>query len=176
MPFVLGESQYEGFKGNDIGTPYHVRRQAWWTMLSGGAGHAYGARTWNFPENWRIIMEYPGSWQLKHVIDFFDKISWWTLVPDQRHKFIVAGYGDWIKPNYVTAALSHNKKLGVAYVPKRTTLVVDLKQMVGMKVEIQWYDPRTGKYTDSQIRPSNQLELLTPPENEDWVLLIETTD
>lgn len=34
LPFILGESQYEGsgnLYSNDIGQPHHIRRQAYWT-------------------------------------------------------------------------------------------------------------------------------------------------
>ena len=51
MPFVLGESQYEGSGkiANDMGEPQVIRRQAYWTMLCGGAGRAYGSDLWGFP-------------------------------------------------------------------------------------------------------------------------------
>jgi len=174
MPFILGESQYEGFHGNDIGTPHHVRRQAWWTMLCGGAGHAYGSEAWNMPDNWKEILDYPGAWQLKHLIEFFEQIDWWTLIPDQRHKLVVKGYGEWTNPDYVTVALSEDKALGVAYMPERTTLVVDFKVMEGNKVKAQWYSPVDGKYTDGGQYSTDKMELLTPPDNGDWTLLLKT--
>ena len=39
-PFVLGEAHYDWPGTEWIGLP--IRRQAYWTYLSGGAGHAYG--------------------------------------------------------------------------------------------------------------------------------------
>jgi hypothetical protein len=174
MPFILGESQYEGFEGNDIGTPHQVRRQPWWTVLCGGAGHAYGSRMWYFPDNWREMIQYPGSYQLKHFITFFEKIAWWTLVPDQRHKLVVAGYGQFMKSNYVTAALSEDRTLAVAYLPERSTLVVDFSRMAGPRVKAQWYNPVTGEYGDAGEFATDRLEQLTPPGNQDWALLLQT--
>ncbi len=62
MPFVLGESQYEGTGviDNDMGTAQIVRRQAYWAVLYGAAGHAYGSDLWGLPKNWREIMKYTG--------------------------------------------------------------------------------------------------------------------
>ncbi|MBN1466882.1 DUF4038 domain-containing protein [candidate division KSB1 bacterium] len=174
MPFILGESQYEGFEGNDIGTPHQVRRQPWWTILCGGAGHAYGSRLWYFPDNWRDMIDYPGSYQLKHFIDFFEQLDWWTLVPDQRHKLVVAGYGQFMKPNYVAAALSQDGELAVAYLPERTTLVVDFARMAGAQIEAQWYNPITGEYSEAGRFPTDRLAQLTPPGNQDWALLLQT--
>jgi hypothetical protein len=133
-------------------------RQPWWTVLCGDTGHAYGSRMWYFPDIWREIIEYPGSYQLKHVIDFFDKIVWWSLVPYQRHKLVVAGYGQFMKPNYVTAALSLDRTLAVAYLPERTTLVVDFGQMAGSQVKAQWYDPINGEYSDAGQFFTDRLE------------------
>ena len=36
-------------------------------MLGGGFGHAYGSPNWNFPKNWREVLELPGANSLKHL-------------------------------------------------------------------------------------------------------------
>ena len=121
MPFILGESQYEGsgkIYPNDMGSPHHIRRQAWWTMLSGGAGHAYGHDGWFFPTSWRTIMQYPGARHLQYVISFFQSVSWWQLAPDLGHQIILHGYGNYTQANYVTAAASEDKSMFVAYLPQ----------------------------------------------------------
>ena len=142
MPFVLGESQYEGSGkiGNDMGTPQIVRRQAYWTLLSGGAGHAYGSDIWNFPANWREIMRYPGAYDMGHFIKFFEQIPWWTLAPDVKHQAVVAGYGDWSKPNYVTTAVSEDKKMMVSYIPQIQPVYVDFSFLSGNSFSCTWYN------------------------------------
>ncbi len=136
MPFVLGESQYEGTGriDNDMGEPQMIRRQAYWTILSGGAGEAYGSDLWNFPSDWREIMKYPGAYQLGYFIKFFESIPWWTLSPDIKHQAVVSGYGDWSKPNYVTTAVSSDKKLMVSYIPQLQSVTVDFGYLEGSQV------------------------------------------
>jgi hypothetical protein len=176
MPFVLGESQYEGSgveKDNDMGNPQIIRRQAYWTMLCGGAGEAYGSDIWYFPPNWRDIMQYPGAYQLKHFIDFFESIPWWTLSPDVRHKAVVGGYGDWAKNDYVTTAVSEDKKLMVSYLPEIQPLSVDFGFLAGSSFECYWFNPSTGKKEKTFLVKERVVKRISPPNGEDWVLVVQ---
>jgi hypothetical protein len=173
--FVLGESQYEGTGAieNDMGTPQMVRRQAYWTLLCGGAGHAYGSDIWNFPSRWRDILRYPGAYQMGHFIKFFEQIAWWTLQPDVRHQAVVSGYGDWSKNNYVTTAVSADKKLLVAYLPELTSVSVDFGYLTGSTFQVRFYDPRTGTFVKEQIVEQKTVQRLASPPAEDLVLVVE---
>ena len=82
-PFFLGESTYEGEHGA-WGSELQVRKQAYWAVLSGAAGHAYGSLNWNMLENWRTHLDLPGAGSLKHLREFFESIDWWRLVPEKR--------------------------------------------------------------------------------------------
>jgi len=176
MPFVLGESQYEGTGKieNDMGHSQIIRRQAYWTMLCGGAGHAYGSDIWNFPANWREIMNYPGARQLGHFIDFFEQIPWWTLVPDVRHLAVVDGYGEWSKPNFVTTAVSKDKKLLVAYIPQIQPVTVNFDSLAGEFFRIKWFNPATGLVVKELTITSKKVQRLATPPGEDMVLLIQS--
>ena len=175
MPFVLGESQYEGSGkiGNDMGTPQIVRRQAYWTLLSGGAGHAYGSDIWNFPANWREIMRYPGAYDMGHFIKFFEQIPWWTLAPDVKHQAVVAGYGDWSKPNYVTTAVSEDKKMMVSYIPQIQPVYVDFSFLSGNSFSCTWYNPDNGKIEKEFTVVKKTVQRVSPPNGEDWVLMVK---
>ena len=181
MPFILGESQYEGNGvryGNDIGTAQQVRRQAWWTMLCGGAGHAYGHDGWDFPNGpregqWRNIINYPGgSQQMRHVITFFESFPWWRLIPDQRHTVLLNGWGDFTKANYVAAALTDDKQTLVAYLPQPGRVVVDLAQLKGPNLVARWYDPRTGQYGKEEKMTNQGVRRFVSPPQDDWVLIL----
>jgi hypothetical protein len=177
MPFILGESQYEGSGKvyvNDMGQPRHIRRQAYWTMLSGGAGHAYGHEGWSFPANWREILQYPGAGQLGHLIRFFEQHPWWNLLPDLRHQVVVSGYGTYTQSDYVTAAVTQDKDLLVAYLPKPGPLTINLSQLKGPLLAVKWFNPRTGDYTDGGNFASQGLKTLYSPLQEDWVLVIRS--
>ncbi len=175
MPFILGESQYEGsgkLYANDIGQPHHIRRQAYWTMLSGGAGHAYGHDGWFFPPNWREILQYPGAGQLGHLVRFFRQLPWWQLVPDLRHQVVVNGYGRYTESDYVTVAVTETKDVLVAYLPKPGPLTVDLSQLKSPRLAVKWFNPRTGEYTDGGTVSNQGVKKLYSPLQEDWVLLL----
>jgi hypothetical protein len=174
MPFVLGESQYEGFTGNDIGTPYQVRRQAYWTILCGGAGHAYGSTIWNFPHDWKTIINYPGARQLTHFYQFFTSIPWWKMKPDYNQKVLFKDYGEFTKPNYVTSAFAEDSSFFVAYIPFKQKVTVDIKKLSSEKTFAQWFNPRTGEYTPIGHFEKIEYFYFTPPGDEDWVLYIKT--
>lgn len=173
MPFVLGESQYEGFVGNDIGTPKQVRRQPYWCLLMGGAGSAYGSRLWFFPSDWREMIEYPGAWQQKHFINFFKKIKWHKLRPDQDHRFAIEGFGQYGTTGFVVTAISEDKKFAVSYFHSKQSVKYDLRKLAIKNVKMKWYDPRTGKYTKSEKISVTDYITLTPPSDDDWVLLLD---
>lgn len=175
IPFFLGESQYEGFDGNGAGTPYMVRRQAYWTILCGGMGVAYGDDAWDSPANWReVVKNYPGANQLKYFYDFFSAIEWWRLIPDYTHQIVTKGYGELSKTNYVTAAMSNDSSFFVAYIPYQQTLTVDLSKFKSRKTLVQWYNTRTGEYTLSGHYRNIEHIYFSPPDDEDWVLYIKT--
>lgn len=175
MPFVLGESQYEGPGkiDNDMGEPQIIRRQAYWTMLCGGAGHAYGTDIWNFPANWREIMKYPGAAQMGYFRQFFESIPWWTLVPDVKHEAVVAGYGEWSKPDFATTAVSTDRRLLVTYIPQLTSVTVDFGYLAGNKFRVRFFDPRYGKYIKETTVDKRTVQRVVSPPGEDLVLHIE---
>jgi hypothetical protein len=175
MPFVLGESQYEGDgieKENDMGTAYVVRRQAYWTILSGGAGDAYGADMWHFPADWRKRVQYEGANQLKHFISLFESLPWHTLIPDVRHQAVVSGFGDWSRNNFVTTAVSADKKLLVSYIPENQPLMIDFAYLNGSMFSGYWYNPSNGEKSKVFKVTSKTTQRIAPVNGSDWALVI----
>jgi hypothetical protein len=176
MPFVLGESQYEGTGkiDNDMGNPQIIRRQAYWTILCGGAGEAYGSDLWNFPSNWREIMNYQGARQMGHFIRFFEQFTWWKLVPDVKHQGVVAGYGNWSKPDYVTTAISEDKNLMISYIPQIQSVTVDFGFLNGSTFVCTFYDPRTVKVVKEFKTDKKTVQRIASPPGEDLLLVIKS--
>lgn len=173
MPFILGESTYEGEHG-DWGSALQARRQAWWCLLSGGCGHAYGSPLWAFPKNWREMLAYPGANSLKHLYSFFTALDWTQLIPDFEQKLIVNGYGTYEVNDWVTTAISRNKKLSISYLPSQRDITADLNALSGKKFKASWFNPTTGEYTIvEKIFKAGQIIELTPPAPNDWVLYIQ---
>lgn len=175
MPFVLGESQYEGSGriDNDMGTPGIIRRQAYWTILCGGAGEAYGSDLWNFPADWREIMNYPGAWQLDHFVRFFESVPWWTLVPDVKHQAVTDGYGRWSEPDYVTTAVSDDRKILVSYIPQIRSLTVNFGYLSGNSFSIKFINPINGNTIREFTTDDKSTRRVASPPGEDLIMLIK---
>src|SRR5262245_50661419 len=94
-PVFMVEANYE-FEhnpGTDGGSTQNLRRQEYWTMLSGATGQLYGsAYTWQFQKGWRSILDTPGVVQLSYMKNFFASKRWYDLVPDQTHTVVISGY------------------------------------------------------------------------------------
>jgi hypothetical protein len=94
-PVFLVEANYE-FEGNpntDGGSTQNLRRQEYWTMLSGATGHVYGsAYTWRLDKGWQTHLDTPGVIQLRYMRDLFVDRKWYDLVPDQAHRVVTGGY------------------------------------------------------------------------------------
>src|SRR6266481_8686385 len=88
-PVFMEEANYE-FEHNtkpDVGSPANLRRQEYWTMLSGATGQLYGsAYTWKLPRSWlsswRSNLDTPGVLQLSYMKTLFASQKWYDLVPD----------------------------------------------------------------------------------------------
>jgi len=182
-PVVLGESHYDGEWGPK---PYDLitRKQAYWTMLSGGAGHAYGAKGvwgWGDPRwgpNFPAALNAASAAQMKHVSDFFSTRAWYRLVPDLDGTVMTRGAGDGV--DYATTARASDGSLVIAYLPSGRTVSIDMGRLAG-PVTARWFDPTNGRYTaiaGSALANRGNRDFATPGNNAighgDWVLVLET--
>jgi len=73
-PVFMVEAHYE-FEQNFFvggGSAQNLRRQEYWTMLSGATGQLYGSgNTWRLQKEWEVNLDTPGVYQLKYMKDFF---------------------------------------------------------------------------------------------------------
>jgi len=188
IPVFMVEANYE-FEDNtglDYGSPATLRRQEYWTMLSGAAGQLYGNRyTWTFTSGWKGNLDTPGVTQLQYMTALFAVRRWHNLVPDQSHTVVTAGYGTFSSTgclgsnNYVTAAKTPDGALVMAYMPTMRTITVDMPKLSGAATA-RWYDPTNGTYTAIAGSPfaSTGARQFSPPGSNsagdgDWVLVIE---
>jgi hypothetical protein len=189
MPAFMVESTYE-FEHNS--TPAILRRVIYWTNLSGATGQLYGSGDiWPFKPNWKKTLDSPGAVEMKHVKTLFEPRAWYSLVPDQDHTVVTAGYGTFdatttdknkfsMPGDYVTAGRTPDGSLVMAYLPTLRAVTVDMTKLSG-PVTAQWYDPSRGVYTAIAGSPflNMSAHVFTPPGkngdgDEDWVLLLET--
>jgi len=188
MPVFGTENAYEfeTYLPNNPGSTKDLRLAEYWTMTSGATGLLYGSHyTWNDP-SWtdeRKHLDTTGVQQLEYMADLFKNVAWYNLVPDQTHTFVTAGYGTFVKrgtegaSDYVTAAVTPDGTLGVAYLPHQATVTVDMSRMSG-PINARWYDPTAGTYsTIGMLANTGAHQFTSPPKHkdgsDDWVLILE---
>ena len=188
LPTFLVEASYEFEQnaGAPLGTPQQLRRQEYWSLLSGATGQLYGNHyTWQFicPQRddtgncvggWKDQLNTPGQQQMAYVNSLFESRPWYDLVPDQTHTVVTDGLGTYGTADYVTAARTPDGTLAIAYVPSSRTITVDLSTFSG-PVTARWYDPTAGTYTSLPGSPYPNIgsqQFTTPGTNaggdDDW--------
>jgi hypothetical protein len=187
LPVFMLEANYEGehwYTG-----PSTLRRQEYWTMLSGAMGQFYGDKyTWQFASGWPNYVDTVGSRQMTFVTNLFAHRRWFALIPDSSHKLIVSGYGSYSSSgyvnhnDYVTAASTPDGRLAIAYLPAGGSVAVDMTRMADRRVRAQWYDPTSGQYATipgSPLAPIGRRTFTAPGKNHDgdpdWALVLTAT-
>lgn len=188
MPFVMLETTYEN---EHESRPEQIRRQAYWSLLSGACGQFFGnTPIWNFDgpgvfktdKKWRDEIDGQGSRDMAQLRSLFTSLPWHRLRPDTQQTVTVEG--DDGKLAHATTALTPEGDLAVTYIPSPLGLV---RRAVTMRldrfrgpVRLRWFDPTTGRSTPAPKLPANQqreFSLPAPGPNQsgagDWVLLVE---
>lgn len=191
-PTYLVEAHYDlerVGKPQDYGTTTVLRRQEYWTMLSGGKGQLYGsAYTWTFAPGWRFYLGTAGVTQLTIWDHFFSSLPWQDLVPDQDHTIVTAGFGTYgnlqtrvSDSDFCTASKTPDGSFVVAYMPTARTITVNMANLKA-PVNARWFDPTNGAYTTIPGGPFSNTgtRQFTPQGNNqdgdnDWVLLLDAT-
>ncbi len=194
-PVFMVEANYE-FEHNhaDAGSAGNLRRQEYWTMLSGATGQLYGSKhTWRLPYgwlfSWKSHLDTPGVRQLGYMKNLFAPRKWYELVPDQAHTVVTHGYGmsaslgtgSVTTDTYATAARTPDGRLIIAYMPTMRTVTVDMSKLSG-PAAARWYDPTTAEYIDASGAPfanTGTRHFAPPGKNHDgdgdWVLVLEAS-
>ena len=171
-PFFLGESTYEGEHGA-WGSALQARKNAYWCLLGGGFGHAYGSPNWNCPANWREVLELPGANSLKHLRALLESCAWWKLVPDVNSVVAVDGRGAIATNDYTVTALADDGSCALSYLPTKRALTIELSKISGPRVNARWFNPRTGESTPIGELTEKKRRIFEPPAEGDWVLVLE---
>jgi hypothetical protein len=196
LPVFMVESTYEfESSAGNVGDAETVRREGYWTMLSGATGELYGnGCIWPFltsaisgrcPGAWQNELQTPGAVQLSYLKSFFAPRQWYNLVPDQNHLFVTSGYGTFsasgtiASNDYLTAAVTPDGSLGVLYMPTSRTITVNMS-VFSAPVTVRWFDPSNGAYSAAAGSPfvNTGTQMFTPSGNDsdgngDWVLVFE---
>jgi len=187
VPVFLIEADYEFENGTDL---ERLRRQEYWSFLAGACGHVYGnGYVWPLRAGWKDNLDTIGATQLSYCKALFQSRPWYTLVPDQTHTLVTAGYGTFSsggsphssidENDYLTAAFTPDGKLAIVYIPAARTITVDLTKLSGY-VTARWFGPTTGYYqtvAGSPFANTAPHDFTTPAAHadgsSDWVLVLE---
>lgn len=192
VPAYLVEAHYDledVGKPSDYGTASVLRREEYWTMLSGGTGQFYGSRyTWSFSPGWESVLDTLGVSQLTIWKYFFSSLPWQDLVPDKKHETVTAGLGNFgdlqtrvSQSDYCTAAKTPDGSFVVAYMPTAREITVNMASLKA-PASAKWFDPTNGTYTAIPGAPlaNTGTRQFTPPGKNDegagdWVLVLDAS-
>ncbi len=189
IPTFMVEANYEfeNNTGQELGTPQVLRLQEYRAQLSGAAGQLYGnGYIWAFDNQWRSFLDTPGAAQFGYFKSLFAPRRWHDLIPDQTHALVIAGYGTFtdtgtnLASDYLTAAITQDGALAIAYMPSLRTITVAMSRMSG-PTTARWYDPASGMFQSISGSPFPNVGTrdFTPPGpnsdgNGDWALVLES--
>ncbi len=174
-PVLNTENGYEYLRGFPTGKRqvHHtdmVRRNSW-RIVCGGGYFAAGFRStlghsdaWNridAPNHYSFILKSEGAApQLGYLYQFFNALSYWKMRPFER-----------VSGNVV--ALAEKGKTYVVFFPHGGKASLDLTGTG--KMQMKWFNPRTGKFGKPAIIKGGSDQKLKAPDNNDWTLLLTET-
>lgn len=186
-PALCGEACYEGHMQTNF---QDVQRHLFWSfMLSGAAGHTYGAAgIWQASvagdpgidpvydwTTWQEGMNYPGSAQLGIGKRLLEQYPWSRFEP----------HPDWVEAGSFAAGIP--REVRFIYVPRRNIYNWTGPVVTHLESDLDWhayyFDPATGRRFDqgtvkAQVKPGDQgggpVEFKrNVPSPQDWVLVLE---
>jgi len=102
------------------------------------------------------------------------------MVPDINHTVVTAGYGSlgtWPQTTLTTTARSSDGQTIIAYIPNgnAATITVDMTKITSATNTAQcwWFNPSNGSTTLIGSFPNSGTQNFTPPDSNDWVLVID---
>ena len=192
-PVIDGEPRYEdhpialfrlGDKWKDIPEnwfgAFDVRQAAWWSVLSGAAGHTYGNHNiWQMWQPgrepvsrartpWKQALNHEGAAQMGIMRRMVEKHSFGQLEPAQES--LLANGKDGA---HQRAARSRDGRHLLVYTPFGEDVALRSDAVRGMRA--RWFDPRTGAWiAASAIGPEGRFNAPgAPARGNDWVLVLE---
>jgi len=210
-PTLDGEPRYEGLPvgfylksagGIERFDDYDVRQAAYWSLLAGACGHAYGNNSvWqmfkpgtagsgdaargrdffggpgsmigaNIP--WYEALDHPGAFQMRYVRRLFESLPFTRLVPDQR----IILNGPTTGGAKIRAARASDGSFAIFYSPRGESFTLDKSIIKPGQQRQLWYDPRYGTSYVIKEQDSWGIQTFTPPTSgrgNDWILVLTDT-
>ncbi|MEP7141413.1 MAG: DUF4038 domain-containing protein [Ferruginibacter sp.] len=157
-----------------------IRRKMYDGLLSGCKGTSFSAgeitnQCISF-KNWKPLMNTTGMQQVSYCFRLFESRAWEKLAPDQTGDIILSGRGTFGELDYICAAGASDSSSYIMYIPKGRTFYLNIQKMTGKPMRMHWYDPRTGEAIKIGVAETREKFGVTPPSEEDWVLVFDDND
>jgi hypothetical protein len=188
MPVIDGEVCYEGILEQ---SRQEVQRFMFWAcMLSGAAGHTYGAngiwqvntaaqpfgpsphgRSWG-DTPWDVASELPGSRQLGWAKALLMRYPWWRMEP----------HPEWVEPHWTTAnyiqpyCAGIPRELRIVFMPPMWDGPKLTQLEAGLSYRALYFNPATGAELPAGTAVADAAGVWQPPVApvfQDWVLVLE---
>ncbi|MGB8193207.1 MAG: DUF4038 domain-containing protein [Chitinophagaceae bacterium] len=191
-PTLDGEPSYEGIPQglHDTTNPYwnanDLRRYAYWSVFSGGAGFTYGhnavmqffnvadkGSAYGAKKFWQPAINDSGALQMKYLKQLILSKPYFEREADQS---IIVTNGD----RYQRIFATRGKNYAFVYTYTGRKFSLRMGKIAGKQVMASWFDPRSGKYTSEVAYANRGIKEFDPPgeekEGNDWVLVLESTE
>nr|WP_214365385.1 DUF4038 domain-containing protein [Pseudonocardia sp. H11422] len=158
-------------------TALDTRRDAYWAVMGGAAGHSYGHdavrrfRT-DGEGSWTAALDDPSAEQMHHLRALVRSRPYQRAEPDRRVLTGDVGSG----PDRIAAILATDGSFLMAYTAAGREVEVDLDALSGAIVRPFWFDPRTGEAIELEALRSSGRAVFPPPgdaSGQDWVLVLD---
>ncbi len=192
-PYIEAEANYEdincgGFTGYDAN-----RYSAWNAVLNGCCGFTYGVSGiwancystekntgWFGPssysyEPWYMGLDKPGSYEVKYMKEFFDRLDWTKLIP----RFYNTAYADFANDEKKDITATEDMSTVVCYFQNKSKDTGTIKMLDESKTyNAYWFNPLTGKYISlgKATLAGNWYQVPEKPTEQDWVFLLTAED
>jgi hypothetical protein len=185
-PWINGEPFYEDHNINwdnsqGWATAIYARRDAYWAVCAGAAGHTYGcwpvvhfARQDGDPYDgvhgpWQNWMDTEGANDMRHVRALFESRP--RLEPANS---AVTNPGSTGSVDFTPAAKDAANSTLVAYFGNGGSRTINLDVLAGTTAQPWWFDPRTGAATKlGTVASTGTMSFTSPTSGQDWALVID---
>jgi hypothetical protein len=172
IPNLLNKWHFQRLEASDI------RLAAYWSMLSGAAGHTYGCNeVWQMHASardslfgaqmsWDKALDLPGASQMGILRQIIESLPWQQMKPSQE---LIAGI-KWSFSAIKVAMATLDKSCILAYLPGGNKIKLKLKKSELNQCKAYWIDPRNGEVSAIKNKPSREFN--APNRLQDWLLLV----
>lgn len=191
--FYQGSTSYAGGSGA-FAYDQAFRQAAWWSLAAGARGKVHGSESiWQYQST--ALASSATDWfyannalAIRTVVESL--AGWQNLFPDLNNQLVTAGrgtrasafasgggggqYEPAFTSSYVAASVTPDHSLALLYLPRATTITVDVSQL-GQGFTANWIDPVTGAASPAGSGPAfnSTAQGNNSQGDPDWVLVLQ---